>query len=264
MKAHIRTFGSGPRTALALHCTLAHSGAWSPLARCVDGLRLDAMDMLSHGRSSDWDGLDDFHDQATALARPHFDRPMDLIGHSFGATVALRLAAERPENLRSLCLIEPVFFAAALADTPQRVYAHEAEVSAYTQGMADGDFETATRGFNRVWGDGTQWAEISQTTRDYMVQRIHVVPASGPTLNEDRAGLLNPGVLSRITAPCLLIEGGNSPDVVDAVNSALARRLPNVQRAIIQGAGHMVPITHPKEVAAKFRKLLKAAPIEPV
>jgi lipase len=45
-------------------------------------------------------------------------QPVDVIGHSFGGTVALRLAVERPDLVRSLVLIEPVFVAALLADRP--------------------------------------------------------------------------------------------------------------------------------------------------
>jgi lipase len=45
--------------------------------------------------------------------------PVHLIGHSFGATVALRLAIEAPERVASLTLIEPVLFAAA-PDGPEK------------------------------------------------------------------------------------------------------------------------------------------------
>jgi pimeloyl-ACP methyl ester carboxylesterase len=44
--------------------------------------------------------------------------------------------------------------------------------------------------------------------------------------------------------------------VADAINSSIERRLPNVARAVIDGAGHMAPITHPEPVAAAIRELL--------
>ena len=37
--------------------------------------------------------------------------PMDVVGHSFGGSIALRLALEMPELVKSLTLIEPVCFA---------------------------------------------------------------------------------------------------------------------------------------------------------
>jgi len=34
-----------------------------------------------------------------------------------------------------------------------------------------------------------------------------------------------------------------------AIINALAKRLPNVETAIIDGAGHMAPMTHPQQTA---------------
>jgi pimeloyl-ACP methyl ester carboxylesterase len=40
------------------------------------------------------------------------------------------------------------------------------------------------------------------------------------------------------------------------VAASLAKRLPDVVRVIIKGAGHMLPITHPDAVAPHVRALL--------
>jgi lipase len=83
---------------------------------------LHAFDLPCHGASGDWDGQGDIHDTATDMALTVLDdigaQPIDLLGHSFGATVALRLAIEHPERIRSLIMYEPVFFAAAIRDDP--------------------------------------------------------------------------------------------------------------------------------------------------
>ena len=55
--------------------------------------------------------------------------------------------------------------------------------------------------------------------------------------------------LEAIDAPVLLISGAESPPVIHAIAGALAGRLPDVGRANVPGAGHMLPITHPDEVA---------------
>ena len=110
----------GKRPLLALHCSLAHAGAYSGLAQALHGVTLTAMDFIGHGKARDWDGVEDYHSAATAEAVALAEslsagKPLDLIGHSFGGTVALRIAATRPDLVRSLTLIEPVFFAAARA-----------------------------------------------------------------------------------------------------------------------------------------------------
>ncbi len=257
---HVRTFGSGDRPALAIHCTLAHSGAWAGVAKVLgEHLTLTAYDLPGHGKSGDWTGEGDLHQVSTDMGRALLTQPMDLVGHSFGATVALRLAVENPARVRSLTMIEPVFFAPALADEPERVQAHDDLVADYEKGLADGDMESAARGFNRVWGDGTKWADIPKSVRDYMIARIRIVPDGTPMLFEDNAKLLVPGALDRVTMPSLLIEGEASIDVVDAINGALARRLPDARRMVIEGAGHMAPITHPEAVGAAIHALLEVS-----
>ncbi|MDA8740988.1 alpha/beta hydrolase, partial [Rhodobacteraceae bacterium] len=52
-----------------------------------------------------------------------------------------------------------------------------------------------------------------------------------------------------VDVPVLLIEGAASHPSAGAVNTALQNRLPQTQRAVIDGAGHMVPITHAAETA---------------
>ena len=112
-KAHVSTLGAGARRVMALHCTMAFGGAWGNLAAALgEGVSVVAPDMPSHGKSSDWDEVSDFSEtvyQASMAALD--DAPMDVVGHSFGAAIALRMAVEHPDRIRSLTLFEPVFFA---------------------------------------------------------------------------------------------------------------------------------------------------------
>jgi len=259
--AFVRSFGTGPRRVLALHCTLAHSGAWRGLAELVgDKATLIAPDMLSHGRSPDWDGQGDYQDRCVDAVAHLMEPDMDIIGHSFGATIALRLAVAHPEKVRSLTMIEPVFFAVALADDPEMVATHEAEAAPYIEALAAGDDALAARLFNRMWSNGApRWPDMPETTRAAMTRAIHVVPAQRPSLFDDRPGMLAPGVLDRITAPALLLRGSQTHPAMAVVNEGLARRLPDAQSVVIEGAGHLLPITHPLETAAELRRLFDRA-----
>ncbi|NJM82478.1 MAG: alpha/beta fold hydrolase, partial [Tabrizicola sp.] len=107
-----------PRPVLALHCSLAHSGAWSGLVERLRGVTVTALDEPGHGKAADWDGQEEIHGLTTRIAVELAEMlgdggPIDLMGHSFGATVALRIALDRPDLVRSLVLVEPVIFAAA-------------------------------------------------------------------------------------------------------------------------------------------------------
>ncbi|WP_227267576.1 alpha/beta fold hydrolase [Roseobacter weihaiensis] len=258
--AHCQSFGQGARRALAIHCTLAHSGAWRGLGDALaDDLTLVAFDLPGHGKSNDWDGQCDLHRLCTDTALGYLIEPMDVIGHSFGATVALRLAVEQPHLVRSLTLIEPVFFAAARRDAPAKARAHEEETAPCFTALAQGDTALAARRFNRFWGDGTRWENIPEVTRRYLSDRMHLVPAQTPAILDDNAQLMAPGMLGRADMPGVLVQGQRSPEIIDAIHESLAARLPNTRRAWIAGAGHMCPLTHPLAVADEIRGLLEMA-----
>ncbi|MHA7829043.1 MAG: alpha/beta fold hydrolase [Roseovarius sp.] len=256
------SYGHGPRAALALHCSLAHSGSWAGLAkRIATEMTLTAFDLPGHGRSGAWHGRGDIQALSVAMAADFLDAqaPADLLGHSFGATVALRLAVERPELVRSLILIEPVFFAAGFADTPGARATFDSMMTGYAGAMAAGDLMGAAQAFATIWGGGMPWEAIPPAQREAMAERMPLIKAAEPTLYEDEAGLLVPSVLEGVGVPVLLVEGSESPAIVAAIHEALAARLPRAERTMIGGAGHMAPLTHPRQVGSEVLRFLEWA-----
>ena len=255
-----RVFEGGPRDVLAIHCSLAHSGAWAGLAgQLQDAATITAYDLPMHGRSCDWDGQSDLHDIATEMGAALLTHRMDLFGHSFGATVALRLATLYPDRVRSLTLIEPVFFAAAEAVDPDAYGAYVAAFGPLFSGL-DTERETVTRNFVRAWGDGRRWFDLPDQTRSYLCDRITFIPATNDSLSFDTHRLLAPGVIERVTMPALLVQGAAAHPIMDVICEALARRMPDATRVTIPGAGHMAPITHSEPVAHAVRALFLRAP----
>jgi lipase len=59
--------------------------------------------------------------------------------------------------------------------------------------------------------------------------------------------------LESIGVPVLLIEGADSPPIIDAVQTELDRRICQSTRLIVPGAGHMVAITHPDAIAGRVQ-----------
>lgn len=258
---YARQFGHGPRQVLAIHCTLAHSGAWRGLAARMEGeTTFTAFDMLTHGRSPDWDGQGDVQDRMVEIAETFLTERMDLIGHSFGATVALRLAAAHPDRVRSVTMVEPVYFCFAMEDAPDLIAAHEADAAPFTGPLERGDYELGARLFNELWGGaGVSWEQMPEAARAGMIRSIRFVPACRPSLYDDPVGILAPVKLARVSMPALLLRGSDSHPVTAAINDGIARRLSDAQSVVIEGAGHMLPITHPAEVAEHLRTLFARA-----
>ncbi|MFP7569702.1 alpha/beta fold hydrolase [Marivita sp. S2033] len=256
-----RTFGDGEEPALLLHCGLAHSGAWARLAALLaDRLTMIAPDMPGHGHSGDWDPAYDLHDQITAIARDCLGQGGHVIGHSFGATVALRLAIEMPERVCSLTLIEPVLFAAAKESDPMVFQRYLETMQGVNHAMDREDWAEAARLFTALWGDGRSWDTLSDKERRTFAEQVPFVRQTEGHLEDDGAGLLDAGRLEGIACPVMLLRGAETLPIISAVHATLQRRIPVAHEHVIGGAGHMAPITHPEPVARRIKALLDAAP----
>lgn len=250
MHIHHQTFGAGPDPALLLHCGLAHSGAWRPVAAALkDRLTCLAFDMPSHGQSDPWDGIGDIHDLVTGLAQSFLDQPQHVIGHSFGATVALRLAMEQPDKVLTLTLIEPVLFSITRYSDLAVFDAFVARMTPRLEAMTRGDYLAAAEHFIQDWGGGTPWADLSDRQKAQFARQMTLIAASDPVLTRDTPGLTAPGRLEAVACPVLMLRGAKSPPIIAAIQRALAARLPMATQEQVAGAGHMLPMTHPGPVA---------------
>ncbi len=248
--------GDPERPAIGLHCMMGATGLFQPLAEHLDGLvDLRAFDFPGHGRSPDWPGGDDsdLHGFVTRHAAAMIDRPLDLIGHSFGATVALRIAVGAPHAIRSLTLVEPVLFAAA---APASRQAEDERLAGFA---AAGDWEGMLQRFLSDWGAPGGSAPTTGPRAERLLRQMRMVADTNAALMEDRAGILRAGGLEGVDAPVMLIAGADSPPIIHEVAEALAKRLPDVGRATVPGAGHMLPVTHPAQFAGLTRMNLERA-----
>jgi pimeloyl-ACP methyl ester carboxylesterase len=243
---HWQSLGAGPRPAIAVHCMLASGSYWAPIAAEIPEITLTAFDLPGQGRSGVYDGTEDYQKLATQILASFISHPVDLVGHSFGATVALRLAVAAPAAVRSLTLIEPVLFAAARG-TPE--WAAELAEHALLHDLgASGRLHEAAQRFVGRWG-ATPWDSLPPAHQDAMAERMALVDASADASMDDNGRILRPDGLEAIDAPVMLIEGADSPAIVHRINEALAARLADVGTARIPGAGHMAPMTHVRQVA---------------
>ncbi len=250
--------GEGENVALLFHCTMGTVGAWRGLTQCLSqDHQFIAFDLPGHGKSGVFTGEWDFQDLSCSIGKTFLDRPMHLIGHSFGGSVALRLALEVPEMVRSLVLIEPVMMNLAFADDPAFKHTYDADHRAYFDAYMAGDNETAAREFSLLWGDGRDWLDIPEFARAQMIEKIPMIYAADSKVYQDDYGFAEPGRLEVISVPVLLMEGGESHFSVAHMNAALDKRLPDSLRSTINGAGHMLPITHPQETAQAISEFWK-------
>ncbi|PJI84616.1 pimeloyl-ACP methyl ester carboxylesterase [Yoonia maricola] len=245
---HAVTVGAGA-PAVMVHCALSNHKALLPLAEAVGG-QVSLIDMPGHGRSDDWDGKRDYQTLVFEAAAACCDGPTHLIGHSFGATAALRLAIERPDLVNRLTLIEPVYFAAAKG-TPAHAQ-HAKNFRPFVGAMLTGDEARAAEVFNSLWG-ATPWADIPARMQAKLAQRIHLIVAGAAPIEEDAAGITSAERLGALNIPVTLIRGADTQPVITEIHRVLVKRIPNATDHEIAEAAHMLPLTHSDEVAAIIR-----------
>ena len=109
---HVHRYGpSRPAEVLAIHGLTGHGKRWQTLATGhLPEVAIAAPDLIGHGRSS-WAAPWTLDANAAALAElldaEGVGGPVLVVGHSFGAAVALQLAAARPDLVAALVLLDP-------------------------------------------------------------------------------------------------------------------------------------------------------------
>src|SRR5215510_4087826 len=117
-----REAGTGPGV-VCLHANASTSGQWRGLMdRLAPNFRVLAPDSYGSGKSPEWPS--DRHIRLldeVALIEPVLamaGSPLALVGHSYGAAVALIAALADPGRVRAMVLYEPALFALLDAETP--------------------------------------------------------------------------------------------------------------------------------------------------
>jgi pimeloyl-ACP methyl ester carboxylesterase len=111
VRLHARDWGGTGQAVLLLHGLASNARIWDGVASRLAGagLRVVALDLRGHGASDQPPSGYDFpsvgDDVAAALGGLGLERPV-LVGHSWGANVALRFAADRPGTVAGLVLVD--------------------------------------------------------------------------------------------------------------------------------------------------------------
>jgi pimeloyl-ACP methyl ester carboxylesterase len=246
--------GTGQPVVL-LHSTGASSSQWRRLAaELSDRFHVIAPDLYGYGGTGPWQGEGEISLAAEAAMIAalieRLDQPVHLVGHSFGGAMALRLAQERPELVKSLVLIEPVAFHLLRAGDAIDGQAFD-EISQVAAGVARavacGDFQGGFGRFVDYWSGEGAWAAVPADKRAAMAQRLGKVALDFWSALNDPARLRD---LAELDLPTLVIRGGTSPRPVRRVAWHLGRTLPRARLETIEPAGHMAPLTHAADVNA--------------
>jgi pimeloyl-ACP methyl ester carboxylesterase len=252
--------GTGPGV-VCLHANASTSGQWRLL---VESLASDfhvlAADSYGAGRSPAWpkDREVSLSDEV-ALLEPVFARagdPFALVGHSYGAAVALIAAVARPDRIGGLALFEPTLFAVVDAASPPPNDADGIKNIAARAGAAVdvGDTDRAAECFIDFWMGAGAWAATPDSRKPAIAAAVENVRGWAAALVHEPTPL---EAFRTLDLPVLYMVGTDSPASSRGVARVLADTLPHVQVVEFDGVGHMGPITHPQIINDAISSFLR-------
>ncbi|UXA15039.1 alpha/beta hydrolase [Mycobacterium sp. SMC-8] len=247
-------FGSsGPARVLAIHGLTGHGKRWESLfTRHLPDVPAIAPDLLGHGRSS-WDAPWTIEANVAALAAlvdAEADGQVVVVGHSFGGAIALNLAAQRPDLIKGIVLLDP---AVALDGRWMREVADEMYRSPDYTDRAEARDEKA----------GGSWGEVAEEELDRELDEHLVDQPNGrvgwrisiPAMLCYWSELTRAVPLPRDGTPTTLVRALHTdpPYAGDELIAALDAGLGSDFTLLEWDCDHMVPLAKPAETAAVIR-----------
>lgn len=257
-----REAGRGP-TVVCLHSNASHSGQWRPLVeKLADRFHVVAVDGWGAGKSPAWTQprtmtlADEVDLLEPVLARA--SKPVFLVGHSYGAAVALKSALMHPGRFAGLVLYEPTFFQLVNQRSPPPNDADgiRTAVSGAVARLAEGDEDGAGRCFIDFWMGAGTWDRMPAERKPAMAQSVRNVQRWADALMGEPTTLAN---LRALELPVLCLWGGRSPRSSLSVMELLLTALPQAEAVTYASLGHMAPVTHPDQVNPAIEAFLVRA-----
>jgi pimeloyl-ACP methyl ester carboxylesterase len=258
---HVEDSGRGVPV-VALHSSGLSGRQWRRLASAlVDrGFRAVVPDLVGHGRSPEWPEREPFSfhvdvGHAVALLES-LEAPAHVVGHSYGAFVALLAAREVPSRVRSLALYEPVAFG-VLDRVEDADAVRELEGVGSPWDGSPGGRERWLKSFVDYWSGSGAWEALREDARAEFRRVAGVVHGAVVALARDATPASAYAVVS---APALLMTGQQSTLAAHAVVRRLSVALAGARVLTVPGAGHMGPLTHAEAVNGAILDWLAAKP----
>jgi pimeloyl-ACP methyl ester carboxylesterase len=253
--AHVSETGEGEPVVL-LHSGAGETRDWRRFrAELPAGYRCAAIDFYGCGSTPPWPGpapltIDDQAHLVATLARS-IGVPVHLCGHSYEGAIALRLAVTHPELVRTLSLIEPQCYL-LLRETGDPLFEEsESRWTSICAALEQGEPERGWRQFIDFYSGEGFWDRLRPEVRARFlavspVERWAVLFSNPTTIDDVR----------RLQVPTLVLCGEKTTSTERRMCEIIVNATPRAALGILPAAGHMSPITHPKEVAGSVARHL--------
>ncbi|MFI7321065.1 alpha/beta fold hydrolase [Streptomyces venezuelae] len=266
--------GPGLPPALFVHGLGGSSQNWSALMpRLEDVVDCEAMDLPGFGDSpppDDGDYSVTGHARAVIRYLDASDRgPVHLFGNSLGGAITTRVAAVRPDLVRTLTLVSPALPELRVQRTavPTGLLAVPGVAALFTRLTREWTAEQRVRGvMGLCYGDPGRVTPEGFTAAVHEMERRLQLPYFWDAMARTARGIVNAYTLGgqhglwrqaeRVLAPTLLVYGGRDLLVSFRMARRAAAAFRDSRLLTLPDAGHVAMMEYPETVATGFRELL--------
>ena len=245
---YLEAGSSGP-VVMLVHSSVSGARQWRRLMGDLkDQFRVRAVNLFGYGKTPPWpaETIQSLDDQARLVeaALPANADEVYLVGHSFGGSVAMKVAARLVGRVARLVLLETNPFYLLAQSGRVDAFAEAMELRNYIKKFgALGEWATAAEKFADYWGGAGTWREMS------LDRRIAFAEALKPNffewdavMNEttpvEQWATLLPGATLLVCDPRTVLP-------IREITAVLRRSCPGWAYKEVPGAGHMAPLTRP-------------------
>jgi pimeloyl-ACP methyl ester carboxylesterase len=184
--------------------------------------------------------------------------PAHVVGNSFGGSIALGLAARRPDLFRSLIVHEAPLMGLVADDIELQPMMMELQgrFDSVVDQLRAGDVAGGTRRFVEeiALGPG-RWDQLPEEDRQ---RNMNNAPTFLDEVQDPKGVDIDVSALSSFSSPVLLTEGDQSPPWFPKIMSKLASAMAGAERLTFSGAGHVPQLTHPDEYVRAVVEFIQA------
>jgi lipase len=244
-----------------LHGSAGTSALWRDARRALAShYPCIAPDLVGCGTSVPWPTGVPFRleDELHAIRHllPCCGDKFHLVGYSYGGVLALMLALASPTRVRTLTLIEPVFFAALRYAGDWAAHDQFCRLrDEFVSAMATGDREPAMSRFVDFWAGLGSWTNLSADRRADMLGMADKIVLDWQAAFDANP---RPDALPVLGNRTMLIRGDRSPQAMCRLVDALHALMPGSSRTVVSGANHLLPLTHAPAVTSAILAHLHA------
>jgi pimeloyl-ACP methyl ester carboxylesterase len=248
---------------IALHCSGGGAAQWANLT-CALGDSYEVLTPEQYGSEATgpWTGEHVFTiaDEAASTIDliDRGEEKVHLVGHSYGGGVALHAALARPHKIASMALYEPSAFhlLRQIGDVGLQAIIEIARVAQrFSDGVVTGDYRSAVAQFVDYWNGPGTWQAMRPSVQKNLIRWAPKGPLDFRALTEDTTPA---NAYARLSFPILIMRGQYAPLPTRVIAQILPNLLPSSRSVVVEGAGHMGPLTHASAVSAWLVEHIRA------